>query len=253
MNYRNIYYKIVEHAKQEDNDGLRSLGYFEKHHILPKSLGGSNDKENLVKLTAREHFLCHWLLVKMHNMGTIERDKMLYALWRMKSKNNIHERYINSRAYEALRIEYANAISKITSIKQSGEKNSQFGKKWYTNRNTGESKSFFEKPDDTWIEGRNLFAGQTSTLLCENKFKTNYEQMSRINYFAKRAEYYSNYTKHLWNEFHSGNYKSLREYSKLTNVNLTKLFTHYIPIFKRIQQGKHYKFKSNKVLVNKFE
>lgn len=128
MDYKNIYYKIVERAKQEDDNGHRQLGYYEKHHIKPKSLGGTNDKENLVKLTAREHFLCHWLLVKMYNKGTIERNKMLYALWRMKSKNNIHERYINSRAYEALRIEYSGVISKITSIKQSGEKNSQFGK-----------------------------------------------------------------------------------------------------------------------------
>ena len=35
-----------------------NIGYYEKHHIQPKSLGGSNKKENLVRLTAREHFIC---------------------------------------------------------------------------------------------------------------------------------------------------------------------------------------------------
>lgn len=252
MDYKNIYYKIIENAKNETENGNRCIGYFEKHHILPKSLGGSNDKENLVKLTAREHFVCHLLLVKMHNKGTNERNKMLYAFWRMQSSNEYQKRYVNSHAYEVFKIEFANVIGNMTSIKQTGEKNSQFGKKWYTNRDTGESKSFFEKPNSKWIEGRNLFAGQTSKLLCKYKFKTNCEYMSRIEYFAKRTEYYSEYAKHLWNKFHSGNYKSLREYAKLTNVNLTKFFENYIPIFKQIQQGKHYKFKSNKDLVNRY-
>ena len=52
--------------------------YTERHHIIPQSLGGSNDKDNLVDLTAREHFICHWLLIKMTEGE--HRSKMLYAL-----------------------------------------------------------------------------------------------------------------------------------------------------------------------------
>ena len=37
-------------------------GYVEMHHILPRSHGGSDTKSNLVALTAREHYLAHWLL-----------------------------------------------------------------------------------------------------------------------------------------------------------------------------------------------
>jgi len=162
MDYKAIYYKIIENAKKETDNGHRQLGYFEKHHILPKSLGGSNDKNNLVKLTAREHFICHWLLVKMYNKGTIERNKMLCALWRMNNNGapDQKEHYINSRAYETLRIEFAKMISERASICQQGKNNSQFGTKWYTNRNTGESKKFKEQPvEDFWIEGRNLFNG----------------------------------------------------------------------------------------------
>jgi hypothetical protein len=46
------YFSIVNRALS------RVVGdmYVEKHHIIPKSLGGSNDKSNLVKLTAKEHF-----------------------------------------------------------------------------------------------------------------------------------------------------------------------------------------------------
>lgn len=39
--------------------------YFETHHIVPKSLGGTDDKNNLVNLTAREHYIAHLLLVKI--------------------------------------------------------------------------------------------------------------------------------------------------------------------------------------------
>lgn len=157
MDYKKIYYKIIENAKKETENGHRFVGYFEKHHILPKSLGGSNDEKNLVILTAREHFICHWLLVKMYNKGTIERNKMLCALWKMRSISYNQNRYINARAYETLRLEFA----KNMCINQSGKNNSQFGSKWYTNRNTGESKKFKEKPiEDFWIEGRNLFDGK---------------------------------------------------------------------------------------------
>ena len=155
MNYKNIYYKIIENAKKETENGHRQLGYFEKHHILPKSLGGTNKKENIAKLTAREHFICHWLLVKMYDKGTDERYKMLCALWRMQSVNNIHKRYINSRAYEALRVEFAKNVGELMSKNQTGIKNSQYGTHWFSNLKTGETQKFLTAPDINWIEGRN--------------------------------------------------------------------------------------------------
>ena len=53
-------------------------GYVEKHHILPRSLGGTDDKSNLAILSAREHFMCHLLLTKM--LTGINKQKMWYAL-----------------------------------------------------------------------------------------------------------------------------------------------------------------------------
>jgi hypothetical protein len=52
--------------------------YTESHHIIPKSFGGNNSKSNLAILTAREHFICHWLLSKMFD--GILRRKMIYAV-----------------------------------------------------------------------------------------------------------------------------------------------------------------------------
>ena len=101
--YSKLYYKITSNAKQRFTEG-----YTELHHIIPQSMGGSNDKENLVELTAREHFICHWLLVKMTEGK--DRSKMLYALNGMKAENRYQQRYhtkITARVYEKYRIEHA--------------------------------------------------------------------------------------------------------------------------------------------------
>lgn len=107
--YSKLYFKITSNAKQRINQG-----YTETHHIIPQSLGGSNDTENLVELTAREHFVCHWLLVKMTEGD--ERGKMLYALQGMRAENKFQNRYhtkITARVYEKYRIEHANNHSKV--------------------------------------------------------------------------------------------------------------------------------------------
>jgi len=105
--YSNLYFKITSNAKQRITEG-----YTERHHIIPQSLGGNNDKDNLVDLTAREHFVCHWLLIKMTEGK--DRSKMLYALNGMKAENRYQQRYstkITARVYENHRIEHAHTHS----------------------------------------------------------------------------------------------------------------------------------------------
>ena len=104
--YTRWYNNITEQAKTRTIDG-----YTEKHHIIPRSLGGSNNADNLVRLTAREHFVCHWLLTKMH-LGEA-RGKMINALYLMQGKNKYQDRYINSKVYEKLRQEYSQYISNL--------------------------------------------------------------------------------------------------------------------------------------------
>ena len=40
--------------------------YCEAHHIIPKCLGGSDDKTNIILLTAREHYIAHLLLRRIY-------------------------------------------------------------------------------------------------------------------------------------------------------------------------------------------
>ena len=232
MNYLNVYNAIINKAKSDFANRLR--GYYEHHHITPKSLGGTDEDKNIVKLTPREHFICHWLLVKIYNKGSIERKKMLCAFWKMKqSPTKSYKRYLNSRAYEKLRIEFSESMKDF----QSKEKNSQFGKKWFTNYETGESHSFFEKPNDKWIEGRNLYSKQTSEL--------------RIKISKTKDE-----TREYWNAYHSGNYHKLEDYAKLLGISKIALhnrFVKYIPIYTKHKEVKRKHFSSNIDLVNVFE
>ena len=63
MNYSKIYKSIIKNAqKRKPITG----SFYEVHHIIPRSMGGSNSKDNLVKLTPREHFIAHRLLTKMY-------------------------------------------------------------------------------------------------------------------------------------------------------------------------------------------
>ena len=98
MNYQRLYESLISAAKIRA--GVE--GYFEKHHIIPKSLGGSNSLENIVSLTAREHFLAHYLLAKIHG------KHLWLAVIRMKGKK---ENYTNSRLYEASKRKHSKVMS----------------------------------------------------------------------------------------------------------------------------------------------
>ena len=118
--YEKWYNKIVLNGKNEKLPG------HEHHHILPKSLGGTDDNSNLVYITAREHFVCHWLLTKIYPTGD-EHWKMINALRMMRAENKNQQRYdtkITSRVYSNLKEEYAN----LQSERYRGENNPFFGK-----------------------------------------------------------------------------------------------------------------------------
>ena len=103
MNYRHIYMLIIERAKSEEKLGLRKKGngnYYERHHILPKSLFPlwEKDKRNLVLLTAREHFFCHQLLTKIY-----PTPQMFCALKFLATDGQ--NKSCKSKDYERIRIE----------------------------------------------------------------------------------------------------------------------------------------------------
>jgi len=113
--YSKVYFSTIEKAVQR---GWKKARGRERHHIIPQSLGGNNNKSNLVYLSCREHFLCHWLLVKMTEGEYYH--KMVYALMGMRAENKQQERYhtiFTARVYEKYRIEHAEYHSKLMKSK----------------------------------------------------------------------------------------------------------------------------------------
>jgi len=107
--YEKWYFAITNNAKNRNTDG-----YTETHHIIPRSLGGLDTKDNLVNLTAREHFICHWLLTKMYTGEA--KGKMINAMYMMRAESPHQKRYeskITARIYENLRTEYSRYISNL--------------------------------------------------------------------------------------------------------------------------------------------
>ena len=62
MNYAFHYQRLVTRAKGRS----KKNGVFERHHILPKCMGGTDDKSNMALLTPEEHYVAHQLLVRMY-------------------------------------------------------------------------------------------------------------------------------------------------------------------------------------------
>lgn len=115
--YSRWYFSLMEKAK------TRTLkGYIEKHHVLPHSMGGERKAYNLVKLTAREHFIAHCLLARCVTQPYV--SKMWNAVWMMRVNPSTQQRYVNSRQIELARIEVAKFISKLHTGKTFNHKES---------------------------------------------------------------------------------------------------------------------------------
>ena len=91
--YKQTYDRIIERARNRDLSGV-----FERHHVIPRCMGGSDDGSNLVKLTCREHYICHLLLTKF-DVDSQTRWRLIWALHRMAFSGVLY-----SRGYELARI-----------------------------------------------------------------------------------------------------------------------------------------------------
>lgn len=109
MNYQRIYASIIESRINSKPDR------YERHHIVPKSLGGTNQGYNLVCLTPREHYLCHKLLAKIHG------GKMWQALFVMSHGKTTSARgvKVKSRDYEAAKIRVAELQAENEALRDS--------------------------------------------------------------------------------------------------------------------------------------
>jgi len=86
--YTNIYYQIISRAQTRLYKKSKSDGY-QRHHIVPKCIGGTDNPDNLVMLTYKEHRVCHCLLIKMQLTKSAEiKMRHAYGFFNKNSRFN---------------------------------------------------------------------------------------------------------------------------------------------------------------------
>lgn len=112
MNYSRIYDELIARGVARG----RPQGYSEQHHILPRSLGGGNEPFNLVRLTAREHFIAHYLLAKTHG------GSQWHSFVLMSGRCARAGSKINARLFEKGRLSHSQALSEFYTSAQNKER-----------------------------------------------------------------------------------------------------------------------------------
>lgn len=253
MNYPAIYQRLIERAKTRPP----LEGYQEVHHILPRCMGGSDSPDNLVDLTAEEHYVAHQLLVKIYPGN----DKIVYAAHMMCMGR------MTNKLYAWVRQRHAKAIVKIAK-QRIGPKNGAFGSKWICNRSTEENAKLpaGQPLPDGWEYGRSNWNCPEGKIpqrdLNGRKFYTVHPETKRLNkrkrqekalqeksaespkkrqlrergilLRAEKKAFTESQIRKLWNDFLAGNHESLRAYHKAisyprTFYALTVMFKKYIP------------------------
>lgn len=112
MNYRKIYHLLIEKA---DSRCILPSEYKERHHIIPKCMGGDNSNENLIDLLPEEHFVSHQLLAKIYP----KNHKLLFACNMMLISSPGQSR--NNKNYKWLKQKISIGLSKLHKGKKLSE------------------------------------------------------------------------------------------------------------------------------------
>ena len=203
MNYQRIYDQLIDRAKTR-----KLKGYKERHHIVPKCIGGDNSISNLVYLTAREHFIAHKLLCEIYpsNKG------IRLAYWAMvnwNSSKNQREYKVLSRDYERLRLEVIEIIRETQlnrvhtphSVETKQKiSNAHIGKKKSKEHLENLSKSLKGKP--SWNKGKTGV----------QKHSDETKEKMRLSHLGKKRKPHSEETKQLLREQRLGKVSTRKNY-----------------------------------------
>lgn len=217
MDYLKHYKLLINRAKS------RSLvGCTESHHILPRCIGGTDDKSNLVNLTPEEHYLAHQLLVKIYP----NNYSLIYAA-NMMVPNRKSNKY-----YGWLKRKFAATVSN----RQRGTGNSQFGTKWVHNQEQKISKKIsIDHPiEDGWSLGRII-----------NFDKKPKQQLTKSELYQKRRKEGADLANKLFDNFINSTYTSVCEFAKATGTTqprLCMLWKKHVPAYNAARaHGKSFK------------
>lgn len=190
MNYQKIHDSIIENAR---NRKLPKEVYTERHHVLPKSMGGTDDKSNLVVLTGREHFIIHWLLWKIHKNQSVGLAFFAMTLPCRKS----------SKRYTSWSFHYARQAA---SISASGSGNPRYGKK-----HTDATKNIIREMASKRIGSMNPRARKVINIDTEEIFDTlaaaQKKHGGNIHYAIRDGGTAGGYRFAYLDDYNSGNYK----------------------------------------------
>jgi len=152
MNHQKIYESIIQKAKSENRVKYNNI-YYENHHILPRCLGGIDDKDNKVLLTAREHYVCHKLLTYIYKRNKKIANAFCRMTWDKKGNRNISSRdYAYARELKSL-IPISEETRK--KLKPSNERKQQLSEKLKGNK-LHKNKKHSEKTKQKIREKRKL-------------------------------------------------------------------------------------------------
>lgn len=111
MDYSKVYYQIIENAKAENrtkNDNI----YYEEHHIIPRSLNGSDDENNKVLLADKEHYICHKLLTYVY-----KGNRKMTCAFHFMTFSKKYGKLVSSRDYQ-----YAKELLRKTPVSEETRK-----------------------------------------------------------------------------------------------------------------------------------
>ena len=178
--YTKIYNSLVESRKILDRKFTTGCG-FERHHIIPKSLGGTNDKSNIVVFTPREHCIAHILLSKMYSGEA--KGKMCYALISLSKLRNKNRAAISSREYDRLRkAHYAAMMDPDYRALRSANT----AKQWTPERRASVS----AKTKQQWIDGpkRESFSSEEYSIKKSKQMKERWQDPEYQKFISESAK-----------------------------------------------------------------
>ena len=231
MDYQKAYDRLVQ-----KNHVFSEREYFETHHKVPRCLGGTDDANNLVNLTAREHYIAHLLLVKITKLNNDAQayGKMLYAFNCMKWGRSKGERSFkfNSRLYQKVKCEYASLRKQMMKTSH----NPSFGMMWIHSDDLKISKQWNKDLPIPigWISGRVLnweshFNAQKEK---EHKLQARKEREHKLEQRMTRAkqEYTEMYKVYCESGFDVVKEKFGYKFSQVNFVNQCKRYVdEYVP------------------------
>jgi hypothetical protein len=187
MNYKWHYDNLIR-TREILNRKKYNGEYYEDHHIIMKSMGGSDNKNNRLLLTAKEHYIAHYLLWKIYR-----NNQTACAFFYMCNDGNKTGIRISSRLYEEIRVECAKISSENLKFQWSnpeGRKNLSIANsiKNKGRKHSDESRKNMSEAHKGIKQSQESINKRTSKLIGKKRTNETKKLLSKINKGKKFSE-----------------------------------------------------------------